>query len=100
MLAWLGALIRLILVGLFVIELDRWGPRLSERLLDAAAWLLPKGDRGYFLGSWLLVVVETGDRGVLPLVRALPIALIAAPLLGIGLRIGRQRHITRDENAR
>ena len=88
-LAWLGALVQSLLVGLLVIELHRCGSLLSKRLLHTAARLLPRDDREYFLRSWLRTALGAGDRGVLPLARALPIALIAAPLLGVGLRIGR-----------
>jgi hypothetical protein len=88
-LARLGALAKSLLVGLLVIELHRYGPLLSRQLLYVAASLLPKRDREYFLGSWLSAVPGGEDRGVIALARALPVVLIAAPLLGVGLRIGR-----------
>jgi hypothetical protein len=78
-----------LLAGLLAIELHRCGAPISRELVHRAARLLPRGDREYFLNQWLRRVRKAGEQGVLPLARALPIVLIAAPLLCIGLRVGR-----------
>jgi hypothetical protein len=78
-----------LLAGLLAIELHRCSAPISRYLVHRAARLLPQGDREYFLNQWLRRVRKAGEQGVFPLARALPIFLIAAPLLGVGLRVGR-----------
>ncbi|HEU4944869.1 MAG TPA: hypothetical protein VFT10_06865 [Solirubrobacterales bacterium] len=70
---------------------DRHSGRLSRALVRAAARLLPAARRDDERDEWLDHVAAAGENGMLPLTRALSIALLAAPLLAIGLRVGRSR---------
>lgn len=88
---FMAAFIQSILAGLLVIELHRRGALISRDLIHGAARLLPRGDREYFLEQWLRRMPKASEQGISPLVRALPIVLIAAPFLGVGLRVGRGR---------
>jgi len=80
-----------LLVGLLAAELDRSSGRVSCVLIRGASRLLPIRDRRDFMDEWLDHVLAAGERGVLPLTRALSIAVISAPLLMVALRIGRSR---------
>lgn len=82
-------------VTLLAAHLDREGGRLSRAVIIAAARLLPAGKRENECDEWLDHVAAAGERGVVPLSRALSIALLAAPLLAIGLRVGRPRRVPR-----
>jgi hypothetical protein len=90
---FIAALIQSILAGLVVIELHRRSALISRDLIHGAARLLPRGDREYFLEQWLRRVPKASEQGIFPLARALPIVLIAAPFLGVGLRVGRGRGV-------
>jgi hypothetical protein len=78
-----------VVIGLLVAHLDRESGRLSRALVRAAARLLPAERRDDERDEWLDHVESAGERGLLPLTRALSIALVAAPLLAVGLRVGR-----------
>jgi hypothetical protein len=79
------------LLTLLAAELDRSSGRLSRLVVRAAARVLPARDRDDLRDEWFDHVASAGDQGVLLLTRALTIALIAAPLLAVGLRVGRRR---------
>jgi hypothetical protein len=79
------------LVALLAAQLDRTGSELAVLLVRAATVLLPRSDRSAFRDEWLDHVCAAGERGVLPLTRAFSICVIAAPLLAVGLRVGRHR---------
>lgn len=70
-------------------HIDRDGGRLACSLVRAAARLLPVRYRDESREEWLDHVLAAGEHGVLPLTRAVSIALIAAPMLAVGLRVGR-----------
>ncbi len=70
---------------------DRESGRLARGLVRAAAWLLPAERRDDERDEWLDHIAAAGEQGVPPLTRALSIALLGAPLLAVGLRIGRSR---------
>jgi hypothetical protein len=80
-----------LVVTLLGAHVDRESGRLAEGLVAAAARLLPAEKREEERCEWLDHVATAGERGVLPLTRALSIALIAAPTLAVGLRVGRSR---------
>lgn len=75
-------------------HVDRESGSLARLLVAIAARLLPADRRDDERDEWLDHVEEAGERGVLPISRALSIALIAAPLLAIGMRVGRSRRRT------
>jgi hypothetical protein len=79
------------LLTLLAAELDRSSARVSRPVVRAAARFVPARDRDDLHDEWLDHVASAGEHGVLPLTRALTIALIAAPLLAVGLRVGRRR---------
>ena len=74
---------------LLAAHIDREGGELARALVTVAARLLPGHQRQDELEEWLDHLITAGEHGVLPLTRALSIACIAAPLLAVGLRIGR-----------
>jgi hypothetical protein len=78
-----------VVVGLLVAHLDRESGRLSRKIVRAAARMLPPDRRDEERDEWLDHVITAGERGIRPLTRALSIAFVAAPLLAVGLRIGR-----------
>lgn len=80
---------------LLAAHLDRESGALARGLVGAAALLLPADRREDERDEWLDHVESAGEHGVLPLTRALSIALVAAPLLAIGLRVGRARRHSR-----
>lgn len=82
------------LATLLAAQLDREGGVLAELVVCGAARLLPRHERGDFRDEWLDHVRSAGEHGVLPLTRALSIALIAAPSLAVGLRVGRRRRVS------
>lgn len=79
------------LAALLAAHVDREGGELGAVLVSVAAMLLPRMEREDFRDEWLDHVHAAGERGVLPLTRAISIALIAAPALAVGLRVGRRR---------
>ena len=87
-----GVLIPL-LVTLLGTHLDRESGLLSRRIVTAAARLLPVDKRKDECDEWLDHVATAGERGLVPFSRALSIAFVAAPLLAIGLRVGRSRRV-------
>lgn len=76
---------------LLAAHIDRESGRLARTLVMAAACLLPASRREEERDEWIDHVETAGEKGVLPLTRALSIAFLAAPLLAVGLRIGRAR---------
>jgi hypothetical protein len=76
-------------------HIDRESGSLARLLVRGAARLLPADRRDDERDEWLDHVEAAGERGVLPISRALSVALIAAPLLAVGLRVGRSRRATR-----
>lgn len=76
---------------LLAAHLDRESGNLSRALVKAAARLLPGERREDERDEWLDHLGSAGEHGVLPLTRAVSIALLAAPALAIGLRVGRSR---------
>jgi ribose/xylose/arabinose/galactoside ABC-type transport system permease subunit len=80
-----------LLVSLLAAEIDRRGGQLAAAIVVMAAWLLPSSDREEFREEWIDHVRAAGEYGVLPLTRALSIALIACPCLAVGLRVGRNQ---------
>lgn len=84
-----------LVVGFLVAYLDRESGRLARALVMFAARLVPVNRRQDELDEWLDHLEAAGERGVLPLTRALSICLIAAPTLAIGLRVGRRRRTRR-----
>jgi hypothetical protein len=83
-----------LLATLLAAHLDRESGDLSELLVRSAARLLPACDRADLRAQWIDHVRTAGEHGVLPLTRALSIALIAAPSLAVGLRVGRRRRVS------
>lgn len=83
------------LVTLLAAHLDRESGVLARMLVRAAARLLPANRRQDEVDEWLDHLETAGERGVLPLTRALSITLIAAPSLAVGLRVGRRRRARR-----
>ena len=81
---------------LLAAHLDRESAVLARGLVGLAAALLPRERRQDELDEWLDHLESAGEHGVLPLTRALSIALVAAPLLAIGLRVGRRRRRRSD----
>jgi hypothetical protein len=76
---------------LLAAHIDRESGNLARALVIASARLLPPDKREDERDEWLDHVESAGEHGVLPLTRALSIALFAAPLLAVGLRVGRSR---------
>jgi hypothetical protein len=72
-------------------HVDRESLALARAIVQKAAAGLPTSDREELLDEWLDHVESAGEHGIPPLTRGLSIALIAAPLLAVGLRIGRRR---------
>ncbi|HEX2070849.1 MAG TPA: hypothetical protein VHF90_04270 [Thermoleophilaceae bacterium] len=72
-------------------HVDRESLALAQAIVSRAALAVPAPDREEHLDEWLDHVQAAGERGVSPLTRGLSIALLAAPLLAVGLRIGRGR---------
>ncbi len=79
------------LVGLLAAHVDRESGALAELVVRGAAALLPRRERADFRDEWLDHVHSAGEHGLIPLTRGLSIALIAAPSLAVGLRVGRRR---------
>lgn len=80
---------------LLAAHLDREAGALARSLVEVAAGLLPAEERADMRDEWRDHVASAGERGVLPLTRAISIALIAAPTLAVGLRIGRRQRAPR-----
>src|ERR1044072_1373392 len=78
-------------VNLAAAHIDRESGRLARSLVIRAARLLPAARRQDERDEWLDHIDSAGEHGIAPLTRALSIALVAAPLLAIGLRVGRSR---------
>lgn len=76
---------------LLAAHVDRESGRLARALVIHAVRLLPTARRQDERDEWLDHVESAGEHGVAPLTRALSIALVAVPLLAIGLRVGRSR---------
>lgn len=83
------------LATLLAAHIDRESGAVAELVVRGAARLLPPGDRDELRDEWVDHVRAAGEHGVLPLTRALSIALIAAPMLAVGLRVGRRRRARR-----
>lgn len=81
------------LISLLAAHIDRASGHLSERIVRGVSKLLPSERRDEECDEWLDHVASAGEHGVLPLTRALSITFLAAPLLAIGLRIGRKRRL-------
>jgi hypothetical protein len=81
------------LATLLAAHIDRESGRISRAIVRAASRLLPAARREEERDEWLDHVESAGEHGVLPLTRALSIALIGAPLLAVGLRVGRRRRV-------
>lgn len=79
------------IVTLLAAHLDRESGSLARAVVRGAAQLLPADRREDERDEWLDHLESAGEHGVLPLTRALSIAFIAAPLLAVGLRVGRPR---------
>ena len=82
------------LMALLAIDLDRDSATRAAALVRVAARLLPKSDREDLRDEWLDHVASAGEHGLAPLGAALSIAVVAAPLLAVGLRVGRRRRAT------
>lgn len=80
-----------LLATLIAAHLDREAGELAVGLVGLAARLLPAHRREEHLDEWIDHILCAGECGVAPLTRAFSIALIAAPALGVGLRVGRAR---------
>lgn len=89
---FVGAALLPFVVTLLAAHVDRESGTLARALVKLAARLLPADKRVDECDEWIDHVEAAGEHGVLPLTRALSIALVAAPLLAVGLRIGRSRH--------
>jgi hypothetical protein len=76
---------------LLAAQLDRGGPRLACALVNLSARLLPLERRAEERDAWIDHIECAQEAGLEPLTRALTIALIAAPTLAVGLRVGRRR---------
>jgi hypothetical protein len=83
------------LISLLAAQVDRASGRISERLVRSASRLLPANRRQEELDEWLDHLASAGEHGLLPLTRALSIAFLAAPLMAVGLRIGRRHRARR-----
>lgn len=81
-----------LLVTLLAAHIDRESGRLSRTIVRRAARLLPAHRRQDELEEWLDHIESAGEKGVQPLTRAISVAFFAAPLLAVGLRVGRPRH--------
>jgi hypothetical protein len=77
--------------ALLAAHIDRESGHLARAVVVIAARLIPARRREEECNEWLDHVDTAGEHGVLPLSRALSIAFFAAPLLAIGLRVGRSR---------
>jgi hypothetical protein len=76
---------------LLALHLDRESGKIALGIVARASRLLPPHARDQQCAEWADHVQTAGEHGLLPLSRALSIAAIAAPLLGIALRVGRSR---------
>lgn len=89
-----ASLVTAVLVPLLVMlagaEIERDGARIGRGVVGAASLLLPRQDRRVHRDEWIDHLSEAGDRGMRPLLTALSIAVLAAPLLAVLLRYGRQ----------
>lgn len=90
-LSFVAGLLLPLAVTLLANHLDRDGGQLGRSFVRLAALALPASERDDMLAEWLDHVLSAGEHGLAPLTRALTIALIAAPALAVGLRIGRNR---------
>lgn len=79
------------LVTLLASHIDRNSREIGLTLVRAASTAVPKAQRLDHHDEWVDHVCAAGEHGVAPLTRALSIALIAAPALAVGLRVGRRR---------
>lgn len=86
-----GAALLPVLAGLLAAQIDRESGTMAVALVRAASRLLPDDRRDEICDEWLDHVLAAGEHGLPPLTRALSIAVIAVPLLAMGLRIGRTR---------
>jgi hypothetical protein len=80
---------------LLAAQLDRSGPRLARALVELSVRLLPDERRAEERDAWIDHIECAQEAGLEPLTRALTIALLAAPSLAIGLRVGRTRRASR-----
>jgi hypothetical protein len=78
-----------LIAALIAAHIERDGGQIAEMLVSAAASILPAREQKDWRDEWLDHVQSAGEHGVLPLSRAVSILLLAAPLLAIGLRLGR-----------
>jgi hypothetical protein len=76
---------------LLAAQLDRAGARLAHDLVDLCVRLLPAERRADERDAWIDHIECAQEAGLEPLTRALTIALIAAPALAVGMRVGRRR---------
>ena len=83
------------LVTLAAAHVDRESGRIARTIVCGAARLIPRARRQEELDEWLDHLQSAGEQGLLPLTRALSIAFVSAPALGVGLRVGRRRRRTR-----
>jgi hypothetical protein len=88
---WVTAVALPFICSLLAAQLDRAGPGLARALVDRAARFLPAERREDERDAWIDHIESAREAGVEPLTRALTIALIAAPTLAVGLRVGRRR---------
>jgi hypothetical protein len=83
------------LVTLAAAHIDRESGRIARTVVHGAAHLIPEARREEELDEWIDHLESAGEQGLLPLTCALSIALISAPALAVGLRVGRRRRRTR-----
>jgi hypothetical protein len=98
--AGLGAVVGVVFVvaggiGLSLLgnDVDRNAARIGVKVVRAAAWLIPAWERQACVDEWtddVLTASEDG-QGVRPLLRAIGIAVVGAPLLAVLVRYDPQR---------
>jgi hypothetical protein len=76
---------------LLALHVDRRSAAIARSIVRRAAKQLPAAERAAHEAEWVDHVESAGEHGLTPLTRALSIALIAAPSLAVGLRVGRHR---------
>lgn len=79
------------LVTLAAAHIDRESGRIARSIVRGASLLIPEARRQEELEEWSDHLESAGEQGLFPLTRALSIALISAPALAVGLRVGRRR---------
>jgi hypothetical protein len=93
---WLVAWIAPLVIALLAADIERHGGRTAERLVRAAALLVPTHERDDQRAEWIDHVRSAGEKGIRPVACALSIAFIAAPLVAVLARYdARRRRATR-----